>query len=206
MAKYTKETVAEMLEQFYKENKRAPLMNEMNSAHNLPTYVTVRKVMGMTPTQYIKKKHPAWKQPRNAVRSVKKRLSNEDIIQQYRDFYQKHHRAPNAKECKERGLVYAATFKRAVGQPPATYFRSEKAAALFVKGQPEQSMNQPFVLELLSRLGTSVDDLSKRTNIPAKKIEELLSNELPEEFRQLCSIAKELEVPIDIFFPKNGNV
>ncbi len=205
MTKYTKETVAAMLEQFYKENKRAPRMDEMNSGHNLPAVATFRKVMGMTPSQYIKKKHPKRKKGRSASQSAKKRLSNEDIIQQYRDFYQEHHRVPNAKECKERGFVYPATFKRAAGQSPASYFCGEQAVAPSVTNQPEQALNQPFVLELLSRLGTSVDDLSNRTSIPAEKIVELLTKELPEEFRQLCSIAKALEVPLDIFFPKNGN-
>ncbi len=205
MARYTKETVAALLEQFYKENKRAPMMNELNSGHNLPTFTTVKKVMGMTPSQYIKKKHPKRKKVQSTAQTAKKRLTNEDIIQQYRDFYQEHHRVPNAKECKERGLVYAATFKRAAGQSPASYFRSEQAAAPSVKDQPEQTLNQPFALELLSRLGTSVDDLANRTSIPAEKISELLTKEPPEEFRQLCSIAKALEVPMDIFFPKNGN-
>ncbi len=205
MTKYTKETVAAMLEQFYKENKRAPRLDEMNSDHNLPAIATFKRVIGMTPSQYIKKKHPKRKKARSAVQSTKKRMSNEDIIQQYRDFYQEHHRVPNAKDCKERGLVYAATFKRAAGQSPASYFRSEQAAAPSVKDQPEQTLNQPFALELLSRLGTSVDDLSNRTSIPAEKIVDLLTKELPEEFRQLCSIAKALEVPMDIFFPKNGN-
>ncbi len=197
MARYTQKSITELIENFYQENHRAPRMDEMNSQHGLPTMATFKKLTGTTPSQYLRGEHPELTAKRNPPKSGK-RKDKETIVEEYRQFYEEHHRMPTAQDCKEKKLAFPLTFKRATGSSPWAYFRDEQINASKAEKKAASQGSTSFPLELLKRLGLSVNDVSLRTGIPAQRIQELLNQEPSEEFRQLYAVARALNVPMEV--------
>ncbi len=203
MTKYTKESILAIVEEFYEKNGRPPRMDEMNSRHGLPTMATFKKLTGTTPGQYLRGRHPQAEKPRKRPSKGEKRKGAEQVVEEYRRFYEEYRRMPTTKDCKERKLAYPSTFKSVTGFSPWAYFRNEQVNAARQKENPPQEPiqeNEPFILELLNRLGASVNDVAIRTDIPAQQIRDLLNRGPSEEFRQLYAIARALNVPMEVLY------
>lgn len=206
MTKYTKESIMAVVEEFYQKNGRPPRVDEMNSRHGLPAIATFTRLTGTSPTQYLRKKHPKKPKSRKSRGNSSARKDEAAIVLEYRRFFEEHNRMPTPKDCKEKRLAYPATFKRVTGSSPWAYFRQEQIATSKQKNdeapqeEPVSSENEPFILELLKRLGVSWNDVALRTGLSAQQIRALLSQKPSEEFLQIYAIAKALNVPMEVLY------
>lgn len=204
MARYTKEDVLQIVEKFYQKEGRAPRMDEMNSKNGLPTIATFKKLTGVTPGQYLREQHPDMGKAKRKAGKSSRRKGVDAIVAEYREFYETTGRMPTTADCREKKLAYPATFKKATGFSPWAYFRQEQINSYKQQSeQPAQASSQEshaFILELMERLGTSLNDVAIRSGVPAQEIKELLNREPSEEFRQLYAIARTLNVPMEILY------
>lgn len=187
------------IDSFYEKNHRAPSAGEMNTANGLPSPATFHKTTGTTPKRYLDEK---FKKPKDKPSKKRVRIDVDKMISDYRRFYEEHGRMPQGKELKENHLPCLATFKRVTGESPAAYIK--RLAGPNKKENLSNNPNVPtlnsFILEIVARMGISVNDLALKTGLSVQRIHDLLDRDAPKEFVELYSIANTLKIPMELLF------
>lgn len=209
-----KEQVIAAYQAFVDEFGRLPHGNEI-AQHHLPAATTFKRVTGSTPGSILSLPDKE-KKVQKPQKERKRRVDFDTMVAQYREFYTVYHRLPTALELKQRKMPALATFRKATGQSPGIYLRNLIASESKISdsssarirtsskeaGAPNDYSEQTsFVMELIARMGVSLNEIALQTGHSVKEIEAVLSSPPPEAYLLIRAIAKAAKLPMEALFP-----